>query len=158
MLNSIYEGTKSRNGDGKAFEDWIKDSDLDTLLESLCHGSKGSIAYDDFLSFALDTSESDDMIDLHSKMHKEVFKRSKLRLKDLIKLFSLSKSFAEGYVRNGEFDKIVKKMYTKISSKEIEMLVDYWDRDKEGTVDYYSFCVWLHTGNLPDEVYSYIYM
>ena len=53
-------------------------------------------------------------------------------MKDVIKAFSSSKTFAKGYVRISEFDKTLRKLYAKAGTKDVEILTAYWDKDKEG--------------------------
>lgn len=122
------------------------------LVDAICHNNKGTLSYDEFLSFALNIAESDEVIETFLKMQKEIFKRSKLRFTDLLKLFSTSKTYAKGFVRNSEFQNILRKISSKISVKDVETLVLYLDVEKEGTVDFNFFAVWLFTGMLSDEV------
>ena len=101
----------------------------------------------------MDIEEDNDLVELHTKLHKEIFVRAKNKLKDVIKAFSSSKTFAKGYVRATEFDKVVRgKLYTKMTVKEMEMLTVYWDRDKEGTIDYHAFALWLNVGNETESI------
>lgn len=146
----MYQVSRSRNS--PSFEDWLDERDFQTLLDSICYNTKGTILYDDFLSFALDSEESEDIVEIHEKLSKEVFQRSKMKLKDLLKLFNSSKTFVKGYVRNSEFKIIMRKVSSKMSSKAIDTLTAYWDQDNEGTVDFYSFSVWAHTGSVKEEV------
>lgn len=75
-----------------------------------------------------------------------------MKFKDVIKQFSTSKTFGKGYVRNSEFQNIIRKLTPKLSTRDVEALIEYWDPDKEGTVDFHSFAVWAHTGHVQDEV------
>ena len=149
-MKDLYHVGKSRNGPN--FDDWLDDRSYKILTDALCHNNKGTIFYDEFLSYALDSEEQDEIVDIHAKLQKEIFKRSKLRLKDFIKLFSVSKTYSKGYVRNSECQNILRKVSSKISEKDCEVIIAYWDTDKEGTVDYQSLAVWLHTGAEPEEV------
>lgn len=151
MFKDIYHlGGKSRNG--PSFEEWISESDLLILLNCLSHSGNGVIAYQDFLTFALDTVESDEVIDVHEKLRKEIFIRSKLKFKDVVKLFNTVKTFSNGYVRSSEFKIIIRKISPKISSSDAEVVICYLDPDREGTIDFNLFAVWVHCGHLPDEV------
>jgi hypothetical protein len=100
-------------------------------MEAVSYDNKGTINYDNFLLFALDAVESDDIIEIHEKIHKEVFTRLKLRFKDVLKLFSSSKTYENGYVRTSEFEKVLKKMSSRITTKDLEFLVGYWDKEQE---------------------------
>lgn len=146
----MHLACKTRNA--PPFEEWLEERDLQTLLDALCYNAKGTILYDDFLSFALDSEESEAIIDIHEKLSKEMFQRSKMKMKDLLKLFSSSKTYVKGYVRNSEFKVIMRKISSKMSSKAIEALTAYWDQDNEGTVDFNSFAIWAHTGSVKEEV------
>lgn len=151
MLKDIFHlGGKPRNG--PSFEEWISESDLRILLDCLSYRGNGVIAYQDFLTFALDSFESDEIIDVHEKLRKEIFIRSKLKLKDVVKLFKSVKTFPNGYVRSSEFKTIIRKISPKISSSDAETVICHLDPDREGTVDFNLFAVWVHTGHLPDEV------
>lgn len=122
------------------------------FIDAICHNKKGTIAYDEFLSFALNIDENDEVVEIHLKLQKIIFKRSKMKLKDLLKLFSTSKTFSKGYVRNSEFQNILRKISSKISVKDIEILIAHLDTDKEGTIDFNYFSIWLYTGIVQDEV------
>jgi hypothetical protein len=146
----MYLASKTRNA--PPFEDWLEERNFQTLVDALCYNAKGTILYDDFLSFALDSEESEGIIEIHEKLSKEVFQRSKMKYRDLLKLFSSSKTFVKGYVRNSEFKVVMRKISSKMSTKAIEALTAYWDQDNEGTVDFNSFAVWAHTGSVKEEV------
>ena len=122
------------------------------FIDAISHNKKGTIAYDEFLLFALNTDENDEVVETHLKLQKVIFRRSKMKLKDLLKLFSTSKTFSKGYVRNSEFQTILRKISSKISVKDVEILIAHLDIDKEGTIDFNYFAVWLHTGIVQDEV------
>ena len=100
----------------------------------------------------MNTDENDEVVETHLKLQKVIFRRSKMKLKDLLKLFSTSKTFSKGYVRNSEFQTILRKISSKISVKDVEILIAHLDIDKEGTIDFNYFAVWLHTGIVQDEV------
>ena len=101
----------------------------------------------------MDVEEDNDLIELLTKLHKEIVVKARNKLKDVTKAFSSSKTFAKGYVRSSEFDKVVRgKLYTKMTAKEMEMLTLYWDRDKEGTIDYHAFALWLNVGNETESI------
>ena len=151
-MKDIYQIGRPRNG--PPFDEYLDEKDLKILIDSLCHNNKGTILYEEFISFALDHETSDETIEVHAKLQKEIFKRTKLRLKDFIKLFSVSKTYGKGYVRNSEFQNVLRKVSSKISVKDVDILTTYWDVEKEGTIDFHAFAVWLHTGNVPEEVRS----
>ena len=136
-----------------SFDDWLADNDMQNLLDGLAYSKNGTIAYDDFLLFALEpaSGDSEQVVEVHSKMSKEVWLRSKLRLKDVIKLFSSSRTVAQGYVRVSEFEKVVRKIYSKATTKDVEVLVARFDPAKDGTVDFNLFAAWLHCGRVPEE-------
>ena len=75
-----------------------------------------------------------------------------MKFTDFIKLFSTSKNYSKGFVRNSEFKNIVRKISSRISVKDADVLVSYWDHENEGTIDFQSFAVWAHTGHIPDDV------
>lgn len=149
-MREIYQVGKLKSG--PAFTEWLSESDLEILLKALSRNKTGSIPYDDFLSFAFDLEESDEVIEIHEKFRKEIFGRSKLKFTDFIKLFSTSKNYSKGFVRNSEFKNIVRKISSRISVKDADVLVSYWDHENEGTIDFQSFAVWAHTGHIPDDV------
>ena len=151
-MKDIYQIGRPRNG--PPFDEYLDEKDLKILIDSLCHNNKGTILYEEFISFAIDHDTSDEAIEVHAKLQKEIFKRTKLRLKDFIKLFSVSKTYGKGYVRNSEFQNVLRKVSSKISVKDVDILTTYWDVEKEGTIDFHAFAVWLHTGNVPEEVRS----
>ena len=124
----------------------------------MSHSGNGVIPYQDFLTFALDCAENDEIIDVHEKLRKEIFIRSKLKVKDIVKLFCTVKTFSNGYVRSSEFKTIIRKISPKITSSDAEVVICYLDPDKEGTVDFNLFAVWVHTGHFSDEVYMYVCM
>lgn len=155
MFKEIFQlGVRTRNG--PSFEEWISESDLSILLNCLSHSGNGVIPYQDFLTFALDCAENDEIIDTHEKLRKEIFIRSKLKYKDIVKLFCTVKTFSNGYVRSSEFKTIIRKISPKITSSDAEIVVCYLDPDKEGTVDFNLFAVWVHTGHSSDEVCVYV--
>jgi Ca2+-binding EF-hand superfamily protein len=150
VLRDIYQVGKLKSG--PAFNEWLCEDDLEILLKALSRNKTGSILYDDFLSFAFDVEESDEVIEIHEKIRKEIFGRSKLNFTDLVKSFSTSKNYSKGFVRNSEFKSVVRKISSRISSKDVDILVSYWDTENEGTIDFQSFAVWAHTGHAPDDV------
>ena len=89
---------------------------------------------------------------MHTKVHKEVFQRSKHTLKDVVKAFSASRTFARGYAKTAEVDKALRKLSSKIALEDAEALSGHWDRELEGTVDYHALAVWLHAGADQDEL------
>ena len=77
-MKTIHQGAgNARNSRHMVFEDWLDDADLQTLSDALTYRKGGSIPYDDFLSFGLDLEEPEELQELHAKLHKEIFKRSK---------------------------------------------------------------------------------
>ena len=77
-MKTIHQGAgNTRNSRHMAFEDWLEDADLQALSDALTYRRGGSIPYDDFLSFGLDLEEPEELQELHAKLHKEIFKRSK---------------------------------------------------------------------------------
>ena len=127
-MKDIYQIGRPRNG--PPFDEYLDEKNLKILIDSLCHNNKGTILYEEFISFAVDHETSDETIEVHAKLQKEIFKRTKLRLKDFIKLFSVSKTYGKGYVRNSEFQNVLRKVSSKISVKDVDILTSYWERDK----------------------------
>ena len=150
MLRDIYQTGKAKSG--PVFTEWLSEDDSEILLKALSRNKTGSIPYDDFLSFAFDLEESDEVIEIHEKIRKEIFGRSKLKFTDLVKSFSTSKNYSKGFVRNSEFKSVVRKISSRIIVKDVDVLVSHWDTESEGTIDFQSFAVWAHTGHVPEDV------
>jgi Ca2+-binding EF-hand superfamily protein len=157
LYSSTYESSRSmrssRDRAPTSFEDWLADGELQNLLDGLAYSKNGTIVYDDFLLFSLEpaSGDSEELVELHAKMSKEVWLRSKLRSKDLLKYFSSSRTASQGYVRVSEFDKVVRKIFPKASTKDVELLVARFDPSKDGTMDFNEFITWLSAGRVPEE-------
>jgi Ca2+-binding EF-hand superfamily protein len=152
-LKSIHtQAQRSRRGSNRAeaFEDWLSDADLEVLCNCLSYTKTGTggIDYDHFLSFALDVDENgqDDLADLHDKLQKTVYTKARMKSKDIVKLFSTSRTFKTGFVRSSEFEKVLQRLYSRIAPAETGLLLRRFDPDKEGTVDYCSFMSWMAAG------------
>ena len=78
--------------------------------------------------------------------------RSKYKLKDVVKAFSSSRTFARGYAKTAEVDKALRKLSSKVTAEDAETLSGHWDRDSEGAVDFHAFAVWLYAGAEMDDL------
>eukprot|EP01032_Pedospumella_encystans_P020445 gene20445-23223_t len=150
-LKTIHKGHggKVHRGD---FDEWIREEDLETLMNSLAYTGVGAVNYDTFLAFALDEPEDEDLGDAHSKLQKNAFTKLNLKAKDILKMFSTSKTFKNGYVRTTEFEKVLLKLNAKITATEIASLQARFDPDKDGTIDFNLFMYWLSAGIPLDEL------
>lgn len=146
-VKMMYKMVQSRD----PFEDWMEEDAFQSLMDALAD-KKGNIPYDDFLLFALDVEEDDDLADLHGTLKKEVFKKAKLKKKEVEKMFASTKNVSNGYCRSSEFEKIFRKLHPKSSAKDVERIIERWDLANEGVVDFIMFSKWLDIGNNPDEV------
>jgi hypothetical protein len=137
-----------------SFDDFLGDGQFDVLMDCLSNSnSKGSINYVDFLLFATDAKESDELTELHAMFQKELLKKERRRLRDLIKQFASCKTFNAGYVGKTEFEKIVRKLLPK-APRNLDVLLHRWDPTDEGVIDLNVFCSWLFVGFDPNEVSS----
>ena len=159
-LRSSRMSSQSRNQLPSEFEDWLSERDFGILADALAYphkgkGSSGSVAYNEFASFVLGGSktakgaigaESEIVMECHMKLVKEGLERNKLLPRDVLKLFNSSRSFSNGYVKSSEFEKVLKRISSKLSSGDLEELIKRFDTSDEGTVDYYLFITWLYSG------------
>eukprot|EP00605_Chrysophyceae_sp_TOSAG23-4_P002649 GSChrysophyteH1.ASY1.ANO1.2925.1 assembled CDS len=142
-----------------SFEEFVRDEELGALADSLAYPlagkpGHGTVAYNEFVVWAIGTggrkgdinTESETAMDVHMKLSKEALERSKLRPKDILKYFSSSRSYSNGYVKTSEFEKVLKRLYSKISRTDLDDILKRFDANDEGTVDYNVFISWLYCG------------
>jgi Ca2+-binding EF-hand superfamily protein len=154
-LRSIYQSVHNSSRSVE-FNSWISDDELGIIID--CFPSKdpkhkGSIIYDDLLLCIDDDGvESRDLVLLHDILQNEVFTKSKMKVKDIEKMFSSFRTALHGFCRTSEFEKTVTKMFAKISSNDLELVSDRFDRQKDGIVDFSLFSLWLSIGVEPKQV------
>jgi Ca2+-binding EF-hand superfamily protein len=166
-LKTMYEGSQAshqgrgynnsrnlRDGDEDDFESWLPARELSNLMDALAYGKDGTIAYDDFIQYALSPEESEkvNVMDIHSNLQKYCTK-NKLKSKDLARYFSTSRTIKNGYITVADFEGVlVRKM--KVSQSDYDALVKRWDWNDDGTVDHNNFISWLFSGYNTEELAS----
>ena len=143
-LKKIFSAVKVK--DSTMLEDVIDEADLSLIFDCLSTQKEGFVDYDCFIGYALDElNEEANLDDIHEKILKDI-QKSKLRAKDVLKIFSTSKSFKNGYVRQTEFEKFVFKAFSKLSSDNLKSLSRRFDLTNEGVIDYSLFLRWAFAG------------
>ena len=154
-LKSLYDGAYgSRGRSDLPFDEWISDETFATLQDSYAT-KNGGISYVDLILYALDSRESDEVIEVHDKIQKDVSKKLKtMRYKEVSQLlFSSYKGYGTtGHIKSSDFEKALRKWSSKtLSSEEVESIVARFDINKDGEIDYNSFSAWLCIGSTPKE-------
>jgi hypothetical protein len=158
-----------------AFEEWLAPGDMKELTTALLvpegnssssssgTGSKArsrshsptkgssetSIRFDSFLGYGVDSIEEPAEADLHRTLQAAAFKKAKYSPQNLLSLFEKIDTKKKGFIRFGEFVRIVRKFYSALSGREEKLLKARLDASVEGIVDYYGFVWWLSIGR-PD--------
>ena len=162
------------------FDEWLEVEDLKELMAALLvpggrrsrsrsGGRTGNdsstssssmlIRYDSFLGYAGDSIEEPAEADLHRSLQEAAFKKSKYTPENLLSLFEKIDVKKKGFLRHGEFVRIVRKVYSALSGREEKLLKGKLDATGEGIADYYGFVWWLGIGrpDCTDEVRAMSY-
>jgi Ca2+-binding EF-hand superfamily protein len=148
-LRKIHQ-TSNSNFD---FDSILSTNALTRICNQFASEVKGTIDYMDFLLFIQEGEETESL-----RILKDILLKSKMKANDLCKHFSSSKTYLRGYCKTSEFEKVVAKLYPKVSTHEIECLTQYFDEESDGIVDFNLFIYWLYIGKINGEVIIHLYI
>jgi hypothetical protein len=162
-LRKIYDISGSKSKD---FNDWISPEEFLRLVTALTlpdlgsfsskkgsvDGMNNGISYDHFIGFANDSSEDQDLTDLFNLLQENCFKKLKYKINILTGLFERYDKSQKGFLRLTDFMKVIRKIYSSITSREESLLQSKFDLANDSVIDYYQFIWWVSIGQDMDQV------
>jgi Ca2+-binding EF-hand superfamily protein len=150
-IGTLAEGSSDKKRK-KDVDDYFEEGDWDCLCGALAGAKVGSVVYDDFLLFALDEEDGAGAVrGVQLKLQNEIIGRSKLQLKDCLKVFQKFDKAEKGFVKLQDFETCVLKLCSKLSTKELKFLTEKWGVSDDGVIDYFVFSSWIWVGFAVDD-------
>ena len=140
-LKRLLEKARVRD----SLDDLLSDSDMSFITTAFAD-KPGMVQYDPFLAFVFDVDDDDDdLVSLEKRIHAEILKRK--RVNDMIRAFSSFDSYKRGFVKRSDFERAMSKLGLKLSERDSTTIMDRFDRDREGVLDYVLFSNWSYCGS-----------